>query len=587
MIKTHEAQPPASLLSLVRGDASTEDDTSQKGKGWSALGEPAKLIKTEDMEFRDYQSKIIASIFSGKNTLVIVPTGKGKTVMEIFSAAKAISEGKKALFVASTRPLVEQHYNESANAFRDNGRIAILTGETRRKDRDGLSSKADIIIATPETVLNEAKKGNLKLDVFGMLIIDECQRTRGEYAYTHLARMFRRKDTQIVAFTGSLSSRTAVADSIIEALGIENIQVREKSDSDIMHYMMPVNVRKIVVEKSETMLAVEKRFQGMMNVYFESMRKVGLVGEDKGFEEMPRAEFMKIRSAANMLMGKVYNRELEWDRRDDAIAGVKSFYKLMYMSHAYDLLETQGFGPTLDYLKQLKGKKGKSKSLSELLENSSNLKEAARILERALDSGEEHPKLGVLVDSIKANGKDKVMVFVHYRPTVKMIVRKLRENGIESMPFMGKKEGITDKQQRQTLEDYSKSKFKVLVSTLIGEEGIDIKAEPSLVICYDTVPSAIRNVQRKGRTGRNMPGNAIILVTKGTKDEAYYNISAWREYSMERITKKLRHYSAPAATTEPARTGKTETANAVQQSKPAKQLDLFDFRRLETFEYPD
>src|SRR3972149_2988799 len=62
-------------------------------------------------------------------------------------------------------------------------------------------------------------------------------------------------------------------------------------------------------------------------------------------------------------------------------------------------------------------------------------------------------------------------------------------------------------------------------------EGLDI-VECDAVVFYDTVPSAIRYIQRKGRTGRKGPGNAVILIAKGTRDEAYYWISQRREREM-------------------------------------------------------
>ena len=61
---------------------------------------------------------------------------------------------------------------------------------------------------------------------------------------------------------------------------------------------------------------------------------------------------------------------------------------------------------------------------------------------------------------------------------------------------------------------------KVLVATRVGE-GLDI-SEVNLVIFYDNVPSSIRFVQRKGRTGRKAAGRLLVLIAKDTIDEAYY-----------------------------------------------------------------
>jgi Fanconi anemia group M protein len=81
------------------------------------------------------------------------------------------------------------------------------------------------------------------------------------------------------------------------------------------------------------------------------------------------------------------------------------------------------------------------------------------------------------------------------------------------------------------LDDFRSGAYNVLVATQIGEEGLDI-VECDEVIFYDTVPSAIRYIQRRGRTGRKGPGEAIILIAKGTRDEAYYWISQRKEREM-------------------------------------------------------
>ena len=81
------------------------------------------------------------------------------------------------------------------------------------------------------------------------------------------------------------------------------------------------------------------------------------------------------------------------------------------------------------------------------------------------------------------------------------------------------------------LDDFRAGTYNVLVATQIGEEGLDI-VECDEVIFYDTVPSAVRYIQRRGRTGRKGPGQATILTAKGTRDEAYYWISQRKEREM-------------------------------------------------------
>ncbi|GAH15953.1 unnamed protein product, partial [marine sediment metagenome] len=55
--------------------------------------------------------------------------------------------------------------------------------------------------------------------------------------------------------------------------------------------------------------------------------------------------------------------------------------------------------------------------------------------------------------------------------------------------------------------------------------------ECDLVIFYDIVPSAVRSIQRRGRTGRKKEGKVLLLMAEGTRDESYY----WAEKGKERV----------------------------------------------------
>jgi ERCC4-related helicase len=67
----------------------------------------------------------------------------------------------------------------------------------------------------------------------------------------------------------------------------------------------------------------------------------------------------------------------------------------------------------------------------------------------------------------------------------------------------------------------------------VGEEGLDV-ASTDLVVFYEPVPSEIRTIQRRGRTGRNRAGRVVILIAKGTRDEAYYYSSMKKEKAMKK-----------------------------------------------------
>lgn len=67
------------------------------------------------------------------------------------------------------------------------------------------------------------------------------------------------------------------------------------------------------------------------------------------------------------------------------------------------------------------------------------------------------------------------------------------------------------------IEKFRSGDYNVLVSTSVGEEGLDI-GEVDLIICFDTQKSPIRSVQRTGRTGRKRAGRTIVLLTEGKEE---------------------------------------------------------------------
>jgi len=105
--------------------------------------------------------------------------------------------------------------------------------------------------------------------------------------------------------------------------------------------------------------------------------------------------------------------------------------------------------------------------------------------------------------------------------------------------------GLRQKEQVALLGRFRSGEINVVVATSVGEEGLDV-ASTDLVIFYEPVPSEIRTIQRRGRTGRNRPGRVVILMAKGTRDEAYYYSSLRKEKTMkERLVSLQRRESAP------------------------------------------
>ena len=103
--------------------------------------------------------------------------------------------------------------------------------------------------------------------------------------------------------------------------------------------------------------------------------------------------------------------------------------------------------------------------------------------------------------------------------------------------------GLKQREQAEVLGRFRDGAFNVLVSSSIGEEGLHVP-DVDLVVFYEAVPSEIRSIQRRGRTGRTMPGRVVILLAEGTIDEAYFQTTANKERKMKRLIEGEREKGA-------------------------------------------
>jgi len=98
--------------------------------------------------------------------------------------------------------------------------------------------------------------------------------------------------------------------------------------------------------------------------------------------------------------------------------------------------------------------------------------------------------------------------------------------------------GLTQDEQAERIRMLEDGELNVLVATSIAEEGLDIPAVDR-VIFYEPIPSEIRYIQRRGRTGRKAPGDVTILAANESLDMIYLYASQRRTEKMKTIAQNL------------------------------------------------
>lgn len=217
--------------------------------------------------------------------------------------------------------------------------------------------------------------------------------------------------------------------------------------------------------------------------------------------------------------------------------GVSLTAAAIKLTHALELLETQGLKSFSKFMDKLQNETSKA-SIS--INKEPQTKKARGLLERLKENSLDHPKLDKLVEIIKtelnSNIKTKIIIFANFRDTVKNIVNEIKKIPEASpIELIGQKEGVTQKQQLETIEEFSNGKYNIICTTSIGEEGLDIPGGLTIAIFFDQAPSGIRRIQRSGRVGRLNAGKIIHLITKNTRDQAFYWKSLRDEKKMKNI----------------------------------------------------
>ncbi len=496
------------------------------------------LIWSDAIESREYQESI-ASTASSKNTLVILPTALGKTVISALVAADKLYryDDKKILVMAPTRPLVIQHKNTFMKMLRiSEDDVAVLTGRTEQHYRSAVwGSSARIYFATPQVVRNDLVNNILSLSDYSLLVFDEAHRAVKEYAYTEIARYYAQRCDYplILAMTASPGADRDRIQHVCENLFIEQVECRSEEDQDVRPYVNPISIEWKWVALPQNYNRAISLIRGMLD------EKLGWLVKRNIIKKNPKYVYKKDLINAGEELRYSIEMSIEEERG-------KLFQLLMNNSvalslfHSLELLESQGAYSLLAFMEKME--ESGSKSHGMLLADP-----GIGDLKNMLSTADEHPKMLMLADMLKgqfaSNRNSRVLVFTQYRDTATHIVDVLQRNGVASSRFVGQAkkmhdEGLTQEQQMQALEMFRGGEFKVLVATSIAEEGLDIP-EVDLVVFYEPIPSEIRYIQRRGRTGRKTAGSVIILSTRDSIDARYLYASQRRVQAMKTIVSTL------------------------------------------------
>ena len=504
------------------------------------------LIKKNSIESRLYQQVLAGDVLKKGNTMVVAPTALGKTIVAILVAADRLQKVKnsKVLILSPSKPLAIQH----EDSFREFLTLpcASITGAVKTDERVKRWEESRIISATPQTVESDLLNGRYDLSNVSLIVFDECHHGVGAYSYVYLASRYVQESNYnlILGLTASPGSDKAKIKEVCENLYIQNIVVKTEEDSDVRPYFNPVEIDWVRVKMSSELEKIKTYVDKALKVRLKALKNMGVIRT----VSVGKVDILKARGRIQGEIARSVNPDKELFQAISILSAV------INIQHSQELIETQGIQTFNKYIARLRKKKTKA---AKSLMWDDNFGRAVKMARQAEQHGWEHPKLREVTNILKKElgfedgqtklqssrfkEKDekssKIIVFTQYRDTLEMIHQKLEKEGIKSAKFFGQaakdgEKGLTQKEQKAIIKSFRMGEYDVLLSTSVAEEGIDIPAV-DLVILYEPVPSEVRMIQRRGRTGRKRTGRVKVLITNGTRDEAYYWSSVRKEEHMK------------------------------------------------------
>lgn len=504
------------------------------------------LIKSNAIEARLYQQVLAADVLKKGNTMIVAPTALGKTIVATLVAADRLEKVKnsKILVLAPSKPLAIQH----ESTFKEFLTVpcSSITGAVKTDERVKRWEESQIICATPQTVESDLLKGRYSLKDVSLVVFDECHHGVGSYSYVYLASRYVKesKFNLILGLTASPGSDKEKIKEVCDNLYIQSIVVKTEEDNDVRPYFNPVAIDWVRVKMSSELEKIKTHVDKALKIRLKGLKNMGVIRT----VSVNKLDILKARGRVQSAIARSVNPKKECFQAISILSAV------INIQHSQELIETQGVVTFNKYVARLRKKK--TKAAKSLIQDP-NFGKAIYLAREAEKHGLEHSKLKKVTDIIKKelgqNGQtklqsdryvkdadqksSKIMVFTQYRDSLEMIHQKLEKEGIKSAKFFGQasrdgEKGLTQKEQKEIIKAFKIGEYDVLLSTSVAEEGIDIPAV-DLVILYEPVPSEVRMIQRRGRTGRKRSGRVKVLITNGTRDEGYYWASVNKERRMK------------------------------------------------------
>ncbi|KAJ8341639.1 hypothetical protein SKAU_G00339300 [Synaphobranchus kaupii] len=546
-------------------DADEDDDLMSSAEVW---------IYPTNYPIRDYQLKISEKALF-RNTLVCLPTGLGKTFIAsvvMYNFYRWYPAGK-IVFMAPTKPLVAQQIEACYKVMGiPQGHMAELTGSIQAQARRELWKSQRVFFLTPQVMVNDLSRETCPASQVKCVVIDEAHKALGNHAYCQVIRELGNKTQQfrILALSATPGGDVTAVQNVITNLLVAHIELRSEESPDIQAHSHQRSLDKVVVPLGDMLSGYQTRYLQVLEKFAGRLTQMGVLS--------PRD--LRNLTKYQLILAREQFRNNPPPRIMGAQQGVLEgdFALCISLYHGYELLLQMGLRSLFLFVQGIMdGSKAMARARNELqrtVEFMDLYREMEALFVKPSAGPKEpliysHPKLQKLEEVVLqhfqtwADGtgpgegssseggakciSTRVMIFSSFRESVQEIAAMLSRHLplIRVMTFMGQAStgkgvrGFTQKEQLEVVRRFREGGFNTLVSTCVGEEGLDI-GDVDLIVCFDAQKSPIRLVQRMGRTGRRRQGRIVVILAEG-REERTYNQSQMNKRSVYKSIMGKKH----------------------------------------------
>ncbi|KZV64973.1 P-loop containing nucleoside triphosphate hydrolase protein [Peniophora sp. CONT] len=486
-----------------------------------------------------------------ENTFVALPTGLGKTFIAgvvMLNFYRWFPLGK-IIFCAPTKPLVDQQLHACHQACGIPAADAIkLDGEVKPSQRKQAWSALRVFYVTPQTLMNDLKEERCDPRHVVLIVFDEAHRGTGSYAYATVMQYMMSTNPffRVLAMSATPGGNVQAVQNVVDALHIGQIAIRHEDEPDVRPYIETKDVKVHIVPLNPHGCRLRDLLAEVMQPTIDAVQRSGLC---VGSNDPVKFDAFRARSAT---------MAINEDRKTELFKLYATLSQLGSLAQAMGYLLEGTTRMAHDTILSATLKTNKSGKPSAFSQSPGAIQLTREVLHQQEQGSVIHPKMiatkQILLEHFSQHAEENraqntdsgqnrtsAIVFTNNRAAVLEIVDFISQESplIRPAAFVGQgtdkngRKGLAQHQQIDIIKRFKAGELNVLVSTSIGEEGLDV-GEVDVVVCYESPKTPVRALQRVGRTGRRRHGHVHVLLAE-VREERNWELAMQRYTQLQQI----------------------------------------------------